>query len=64
MLAEPLATPVTMPDDDPTVAMAVLLLLQRPLAVPSVNVVGDPEHTDEAPEMAPGVVFTMTTAVS
>ena len=44
MLTMPGVIPVTMPEDEPTVAMAGLLLTQVPPAVASVSVVVAPWH--------------------
>jgi len=63
IVAEPGATPVTTPDDEPTVAMLVLLLVQTPPAVLFVSVMDDPAQTDVGPAMATGLGFTVTTAV-
>ena len=64
MVAEPAATPATTPDAV-TVAIAVLLLLQVPPDVASVNVVELPLHTEAAPAMvpAPGAAETVTRMV-
>jgi hypothetical protein len=48
---------------DPTVAIAILLLLQVPPVVPSLNVVVKPTQTDAIPVIAAGTGFTVTTAV-
>ena len=48
----PAEMPVTMPVEDPTVAIAVLLLLHWPPAVESINVLLDPTHTLAVPVMA------------
>ena len=53
--------PVTMPDDDPTVATAVLLLVQVPPVYRSPRAIVLPLQTTEAPLIAPGVWFTVTT---
>ena len=47
----PAATPVTTPVDDPTVAVAVLPLLQVPPVEVVVKVVVLPTHTDGVPEL-------------
>jgi hypothetical protein len=64
MLALPGATPVTMPPD--TVAMPVLLLLHVPPLTLLVNVVVDPSHTTDVPDMLPGdgAVLTVSTLVT
>ena len=53
-----------MPVVDPTVATDVLLLVHTPNSVALVNVVDEPEHTDEAPPMAAGVAATLTIPVA
>ena len=54
IVAVPLLTPVTIPVL-PTVATAVLLLLQVPPLIPSVKVIVDPVHTLAGPVMVPAV---------
>ena len=53
-----------MPEDTPTVATEVLLLIHVPPAVASLNVVDDPIHTDVVPVMAAGSGLTVTTLVT
>ena len=48
--------PVTTPVDEPTVALALLLIHVPPL-VASVKVVVEPIHTELAPEIAAGIVL-------
>lgn len=62
MVGLPEATPVTIPEV-PTVANAVLLLLQVPPLVASVSVVVDPAQTMAVPPMAAGSGFTVTIEV-
>jgi hypothetical protein len=62
MVAEPGETPVTVPVDEPMVATALLLLLQVPPEVASVNVVVAPWQRTvpvEAPDIAAGNGFTV-----
>ena len=54
MVAEPAATPVTIPDTPPTVATAVLLLVQVPPEVLSVRKADELIQKTEGPEM-PGM---------
>jgi hypothetical protein len=54
--------PVTIPLVDPTVAMAVELLLQVTPAE-ELSVIVDPGHTADGPLMAAGSALTVTTAV-
>lgn len=54
MVVEPGRNPVTRPVEAPTVATAVLLLLQTPPVVASVNVTGVPMQILEDPEIAAG----------
>ena len=65
----PALIPPTTPLEDPTVPIAVLLLLHVPIppdAVASVKVIVTPVHTDVEPVIAPatGVAFTVTTYVA
>ena len=55
--------PATIPDDEPTVATAALLVLQVPLGVTSFKVVVAPTHTPSVPVIAAGNGFTVTEAV-
>jgi len=50
----PNATPVTIPDEDPTVAISGLLLTQVPPAELWLNVVVAPIHTEGTPEIGVG----------
>ena len=63
IIALPVATPVTTPVAGLTVAVAVLLLLQLPPALPLLdNVVVEPMHTDDEPLTVPAfnTGFTVT----
>jgi hypothetical protein len=63
MLAVPPLTPLTTQLDevaDPTIANAVLLLLQVPPIVASCNVTALPAHNTEGPVILAGVAFTVT----
>ena len=51
-----------LPDDDPIVATAVLLLLHVPPGVAFVNVVDDPAQSELRPDM-PDSGFTVTVIV-
>ena len=51
MVAKPAVTPVTIPVVEPTVATAVLLLLQVPPVVASVSVLEEPAQTVSIPLM-------------
>jgi hypothetical protein len=59
----PAAIPETTPEENPTVALPVLLLLQVPVAGVELNVVNDPTHTAKVPEIDEGSAFTVTTIV-
>lgn len=61
MVHVPAATPVTMPVDDPMVAMAGLLLLHVPPVVASVKVDVPPTVVVVVPVMTAGMGFTVTT---
>ena len=50
IVAEPPVTPVTIPVDDPMVAIDVLLQVQTPPVVESVNDIFPPTHTLDGPE--------------
>ena len=58
----PAVTPVTIPVDDPTVALPLLLLHVPPAGV-EFNVVVRPTQTFNVPVIAVGFGFTVTTAV-
>lgn len=61
--AVPTATPVTIPDDSPAVAMAALLLAHvPPVAVCERNVIA-PAHTVRAPDIEPIGALTVTSVV-
>ena len=57
-------TPVTVPVDEPIVAMPVPPLLHVPLAVASFNVVVKPAQTVTVPVMDDGNGLTVTTIVA
>lgn len=61
----PAATPLTIPEDEPTVAIEVLLLLHVPPVVALLSVVAAVVHTASVPVIVPavdGVAFTVATA--
>ena len=60
----PFAIPVTVPVDEPTVAILVLLLVHTPPVGEELKVDDAPEHMDNTPLMAPGAAFTVTTLVA
>lgn len=60
----PLATPVTTPDIEPTLAIAGLLLLHVPPVGEELNVVDVPPHIANVPVMTLGAVFTVITFVA
>jgi hypothetical protein len=49
MVVVPPVTPVTIPEDEPIVAIDVLLLVHTPPVVESVNEIFPPTHTLVAP---------------
>ena len=55
----PPATPVTVPEDEPTVAVPVLLLLQVPPDVELVRVDVAPAQNTSVPPIAAGLGFTV-----
>ena len=63
MVTVPADTPVTTPVPEPTVALLVLLLLQVPPVVASVNAVVKPAHTLVVPVIEAGNGFTVTVIV-
>jgi hypothetical protein len=64
MVTVPEETPVTIPVEEPTVATAVLLLIQVPPNVVSLNVAVDPEQIPETPAIAPGEGLIVTVALT
>ena len=64
MLDVPPATPVTIPDELPTVATVVVPLVHVPPPVTSFNVVVLPTHSENVPVIGLGNVFTVTVAVT
>lgn len=56
--------PVTTPDVGPTAATAGLLDVQMPPGTVLENTVVAPVQTEEAPDMADGVAFTVTNLVT
>ena len=61
IVAGPEATPVTVPVEPTTVAIAVLLLAQVPPVLASVSVTEEPGHTDARLPIAAGSGLTVTT---
>lgn len=59
----PVATPVTTPEEEPTVAIPVLPLVHVPPDEVLLNVVVDPTHTFVVPVMVAGNGFTVTVAI-
>jgi len=59
IVTTPSVMPVTVPDVEPMVATAVLLLLHTPPLVISVNVIVKPTHTLLVPPMAAGFGLTV-----
>ena len=64
IVAPPGNTPVTTPEDEPTDANEGALLVHKPPATPSVNVVVAPWHTVDAPVMELGAAVTDTILVT
>jgi hypothetical protein len=64
IVAVPCAIPVTVPDELPTVAIEVLLLLQLPPVELLVSVVVEPVHKDAVPPIDAGAANTVTTLVA
>jgi hypothetical protein len=63
IVTDPIATPVTIPDNEPIVAMAGALLLQ-PVEQVLVSVTELPAQTIVGPEMTGGVPLTVTVVVT
>ena len=63
MVAVPAATPVTMPVDDPTVAMEVLPLVQVPPLTVLLKVDVVPGHSEVVPLIVPALVEELTVTV-
>ena len=59
----PASTPVTIPLDEPTVAIDVLLLVHTPPVAGSLNKLVPATHTRAVPVMLPGSALTVTVAV-
>jgi hypothetical protein len=60
MVEVPVATPVTTPEDDPTVATVVVELIHEPPLVASVSVIDDPAQTVLPPLIAAGAAVTVS----
>lgn len=60
MVVGPVCIPVTVPDREPTVPLAKLLLLHVPVGSVSVSVMLDPTHTAGEPLIVGGKGFTVT----
>ena len=63
MFVVPAATPFTIPESKPTVAVPVLLLLHVPPTA-SLSVIFDPAHTFIVPVIAAGNGLTVITALT
>lgn len=57
MLAVPAATPATIPDEAPTVAIPVFPLVHVPLVVASLRAVVRPKHTLMVPVIGGGIAL-------
>ncbi len=60
----PFAIPLTVPVDEPTVAIVILLLVHTPPVGEELKVDEDPVHMANTPVIAPGCAFTVTTLVA
>lgn len=60
ILTVPAELPETIPEPDPTVAIAVLALVQEPPEGEELNVVLAPVQTEKVPVIADGAVLTVT----
>ena len=63
IVAVPAATPVTVPDNEPIVAFA-LLLVHKPPPTPSDKPVVVPAHTIGEPDIGPGERLTVTVVLA
>ena len=63
MVGVPAAIPVTIPDAEPMLPCAGLLLLQVPPLLKSNKLKVDPTHTLPVPTIAEGVALTVTGTV-
>ena len=63
MLTTPPATPVTIPEEEPTVAIVISPLLHVPPPETSDNVMNWPTHTEFGPVIFAGNGLTVTTVV-
>jgi hypothetical protein len=65
IVTSPVSTPVTIPDEEPTVARAVLLLVHVPPVTVSVSVTDEPTHTVAGPviTVGDGLTFIVVVAV-
>ena len=59
----PAVPPVTIPEEEPIAAVPGRSLFQVPPPGASLKEVVKPEHTASVPEIGPGTVLTVTTAV-
>ena len=64
IVAVPPVTPQTLPVEEPTVAILVLLLLHVPPDGLELSVLQTPLHIDAVPVIAAGVALTVTVAVA
>ena len=64
MFVTPAATPVTMPEEEPTVAIVPLPLVHKPPPVLFVKVVDPVMHTNGLPEIGLSGGFTVTVVVA
>jgi hypothetical protein len=60
----PVATPVTIPDDAPTVAVDVLLLVHVPPLTELLKVLPLPTHEVDDPVIAPAGAFMVTVVLT
>jgi len=63
MVTVPPATPATIPEEEPTVAVPVPPLVQVPPLTPSESAVVCPTHTCVVPEIGDGTAFTVNDAI-
>ncbi len=63
MVATPAATPVTTPEEEPTVATSKSELVHTPPVTVLVRVVVAPTHTVGVPPIVGGIAFTVSVAI-
>jgi hypothetical protein len=63
-MVTPLATPATMPVDEPMVAAPVALLDHEPPMTVPVNVMDEPAQTEDTPDIVPATGNALTVTIA